>query len=113
MGGLDPDPAFTRKYNDQLLALCESADVLVHDAHFFEHEIRDKEHWGHATGEDALLLARRAGVKQLVLFHHAPEHNDTEVDQILQSTRDLARRDELQITAATEGMTYDLKGKTP
>jgi ribonuclease BN (tRNA processing enzyme) len=108
MGGVDPDPAFTRRYTDQLTALCKNADVLVHDAHFFEHEIRDKEHWGHATGEDALILAREAGVRRLVLFHHAPEHNDTEVDQILQSTRDLGRRDPVKISAATEGATIDL-----
>lgn len=108
MGGMDPDPAFTRRYTDRITALCENADVMVHDAHFFEHEIRDKEHWGHATGEDALILARDAGVRHLALFHHAPEHSDTEVDQILQSTRDLARRDNLKITAATEGVTIDL-----
>ena len=108
MGGVDPDPAFTRRYTDQLTALCKGADVLVHDAHFFEHEIRDKEHWGHATGEDALILARDAGVRHLVLFHHAPEHNDTEVDQILQATRDLGRRDEVKISAATESVTIDL-----
>ncbi len=108
MGGLEPDSAFSRRYTDQLTALCANADVLVHDAHFFDHEIQDKEHWGHATGEDALILARNAGVKHLVLFHHAPEHNDTEVDQILQATRDLGRRDSLKITAATEGVTIDL-----
>lgn len=110
MGGPDPDAAFTRKYTERLLSLCDGADVLVHDAHFFDHEIRDKEHWGHATGEDALILAREAGVKRLVLFHHAPEHNDTDVDQILQSTRDLARRDDLEITAAVESTSLDLKG---
>jgi phosphoribosyl 1,2-cyclic phosphodiesterase len=113
MGGLEPDPAFTRRYTDQLTALCENADVLVHDAHFFDHEIRDKEHWGHATGEDALILARNAGVGHLVLFHHAPEHSDTEVDQILQTTRDLGRHDSLKITAATEGVTIDLGKASP
>ncbi len=108
MGGPDPDPAFARRYTDRLTALCEGADLLVHDAHFMEHEIRDKEHWGHATGEDALRLAREAGVRRLALFHHAPEHNDTVVSQILQATRDLARRDDLEVTAAMEGATYHL-----
>ena len=113
MGGPDPDAAFTARYTEQLTAFVENADVLVHDAHFFDHEIRDKEHWGHATGEDALILARRASVKKLVLFHHAPEHSDGEVDQILQNTKDLARKDTLEIVAASEGCTLEVRGPTP
>jgi len=105
MGGIDPDPAYAKKFTERLTAFAERADLLVHDSHFFEHEIRNKEHWGHSTGEDALLLARAAGVRRLSLFHHAPEHSDADVDQILRSTRDLARKDPIEISASIEGET--------
>lgn len=113
MGGPAPDPAFAARYTEALTVFCEGADLLVHDSHFFDHEIRDKEHWGHCTAEDALRLAERAGVKRLALFHHAPEHSDAEVDQILQTTRDLGRNGAVDILAAAEGLTLDLAGGPP
>jgi ribonuclease BN (tRNA processing enzyme) len=113
MGGIDPDPAFARRYTDALIAFAEGVDLLVHDSHFFEHEIRSKEHWGHSTGEDGLLLARAAGIRNLALFHHAPEHSDADVDTLLQNTRDLARLDDIRIFAAVEGETVPVGGATP
>jgi ribonuclease BN (tRNA processing enzyme) len=113
MGGLDPDAAYTARYTERLVEFVERADLLVHDSHFFEHEIRGKEHWGHSTGEDALVLARRAAVGHLMLFHHAPEHSDTDVDEILQNTQDLARDDGPFISAAREGLTLDVSGASP
>lgn len=108
MGGPDPDPAFTAQYTEELTAFCHGADILIHDAHFYEHEIQGKEHWGHATAEDALKLARAAEVNTLALFHHAPEHSDAQVEEILLTTQDLARGDPLQIVAATEGMSLEV-----
>jgi ribonuclease BN (tRNA processing enzyme) len=111
MGGMDPDPAFARRYTEALTVFAAGVDLLVHDAHFFEHEIRSKEHWGHSTGEDGLILARAAGIPSLALFHHAPEHSDAEVDTLLQNTRDLARLDDIRIFAAAEGET-EIVGST-
>lgn len=108
MGGPDPDAAYAARYTEALDAFAHKVDLLVHDSHFFDHEIRDKEHWGHCTAEDALGLATRAEVRRLALFHHAPEHSDAEVDLILQSTRDLARRELIDISAAVEGSTMVL-----
>ena len=33
--------------------------------------------WGHSSWQQAVEVAERAGVKQLALFHHDPEHSDT------------------------------------
>lgn len=110
MGGPEPDAGFAREYEAALTSFVSGADILVHDAHFFEHEIRTKEHWGHSTAEDGLKLARRAGVRKLVLFHHAPEHSDTDVDEILQTTRDLARGSGLTVNAAQEHEVIAMKG---
>jgi phosphoribosyl 1,2-cyclic phosphodiesterase len=113
MGGLAPDEAFTARFTEGITEFVAGADVLVHDSHFYEHEIRGKEHWGHSTAEDALVLARRGLVRHLVLFHHAPEHSDAEVDEILQNTKDLARDLPLVVTAAVEGACLEVSGDGP
>lgn len=48
-------------------ALAANADVLVHDATFLSEP--DRREPIHATTEEALDVARRAGVKTLVLYH--------------------------------------------
>jgi phosphoribosyl 1,2-cyclic phosphodiesterase len=32
--------------------------------------------WGHSTWQEGTRLAKTAGARQLILFHHDPEHND-------------------------------------
>lgn len=48
-------------------ALFRDADVLLHEATFLKPE--DREGLGHATAEEALLLAKAAQVRTLVLYH--------------------------------------------
>jgi hypothetical protein len=40
-------------------------------------ELRAKKGWGHSSWEQAIEVAKQAGVNKLALFHHDPEHNDT------------------------------------
>jgi ribonuclease BN (tRNA processing enzyme) len=103
MGGPGPDEGFSREYLERLAHCARQADVLVHDTHFLEHEMLERYHWGHSTVEDALEMARMAGVDQLVLFHHHPEHSDTVVDQKLALAHDLSRGEPLKVEAAAEG----------
>jgi phosphoribosyl 1,2-cyclic phosphodiesterase len=102
MGGPVPDQGFTKDYLARLAYCAREADLLVHDTHFREREIVDRYHYGHSTVEDALEIARRAEVKQLVLFHHAPEHSDTIVDEKLMLAQDLSRGEPFTIAAAVE-----------
>jgi ribonuclease Z len=48
-------------------ALFAEADVLLHEATFLKPE--DREGMDHATAEEALVIARTANVKTLVLYH--------------------------------------------
>jgi ribonuclease BN (tRNA processing enzyme) len=100
--------AFQRRFHQDLVDLCQGADLLVHDSHFLEGEIVGKEHWGHSTALDALALAREARVRHLMLFHHAPEHPDAVVDQKLADTRKAAQGSGVQVSAAREGMAVEL-----
>ncbi len=111
-GGPDPDSSFSMKFLERIAETARDSDVLVYDTHFFEHEMMNRYHWGHSTVEDALELAALASVERLVLFHHAPEHSDTVVDEKLLLARDLSRDTDLQIDGACEGLRYKLSGGT-
>jgi ribonuclease BN (tRNA processing enzyme) len=103
--------AFRERFRRDLVDLVDGADLLVHDSHFLEEEIVGKEHWGHSTALDALELAREAGVRHLMLFHHAPEHSDAVVDHKLACARKAAQGTGVQVSAASEGMAVEIAGK--
>lgn len=70
-----------------LLKLARGADVLIYDAQYTPEEYRgehgmSKVGWGHSTFEAAAELAGRAGVGQLVLFHHDPGRTDRQVAEL-------------------------------
>ena len=68
--------------HDAALSLAEQADLLIHDAQFEASQFPAVEYLGHASVEYAVSLAVAAGVRQLALFHHAPDRTDAEIDRI-------------------------------
>lgn len=60
----------------KVVELARDADLLIHDAQFTTEELIQKKGWGHSTWEQAVEVAEVAGVKQLALFHHDPDHDD-------------------------------------
>ena len=69
-------------YHPAALELSANADALVHDATLLADELAAKSQYGHAAGEYAVALARRAGARVAVLFHHAPERTDDDLDTL-------------------------------
>lgn len=88
----------------------QGADVLILDAQYDLEEYRRHVGWGHGCVDDALNIAMTAGVKQLFLFHHDPDHDDVKVDAMVAHGRKLAaqRGAVLQVEAATEGNVVQL-----
>ncbi|MFL6080152.1 MAG: MBL fold metallo-hydrolase [Ornithinibacter sp.] len=84
--GYVPDHAPELGVSDDALAALAGVDVLVHDAQFLEHERPRAVDYGHATVDDAIRLAERAGVGKLVLFHHGPHRTDDALDEIRRSS---------------------------
>lgn len=80
----------TEHYPDHLdenvLNLARDADILIYDAMYTDQEYHNpkspKVGWGHSTWQEGVKLAKAAGVKQLAIFHHEPNHTDDMLDQI-------------------------------
>jgi phosphoribosyl 1,2-cyclic phosphodiesterase len=70
-----------------LLEHAAKADLLIYDAQYTEAEYATHRGWGHSNPRQAAAFASAAGVKQLSLFHHHPDHDDLAMDQILFETR--------------------------
>ncbi|MBI4511799.1 MAG: MBL fold metallo-hydrolase [Deltaproteobacteria bacterium] len=97
-----------RRMRDGLIQLSQGADMLIYDTQFTPEEYRSKPHWGHSTPYDAIDIALAAKVKTLVLFHHAPERTDDELDEVLAEVRSLTRSTGLEIVAAHEQLEVSL-----
>ncbi|MEM7142666.1 MAG: MBL fold metallo-hydrolase [Actinomycetota bacterium] len=88
-----------------VLELCADADLLIHDAQFWQDELPAKADWGHCTPEYALEVAAQAGVKHLVLFHHDPSHSDEDLDEMTERIAAAGTARGLRsVTCATEGL---------
>jgi phosphoribosyl 1,2-cyclic phosphodiesterase len=93
-------------WQDELVRFVEGAEMLIHDATYTNDEYGRHRGWGHSTYEDAVTLAIRAGVRQLVLFHHKPERTDDDLDRcVIECQAMVAKRGAtLAVIAAAEGM---------
>lgn len=92
------------------LALCDGADLVIHDAQFTAPDLAVKADWGHCTVDYAVHVAATAGARRLALFHHDPERHDGAVDALLDHARALgADRGLDEVIAAAEGTTVALR----
>ncbi|MBU0681077.1 MAG: MBL fold metallo-hydrolase, partial [Proteobacteria bacterium] len=83
-------------------------DVLVHDSQYTRKEYNQaKVGWGHSSIEQAVAAANRAGVKNLVLFHHEPGRTDKEIDQIAAELSE-NKKGATNLIFAREGMVIDV-----
>lgn len=89
----------------RLVELLGDADLLLHDATYTDSEYEAHAGWGHSTASQAVELAEEAGVRRLLLFHHAPERTDDEMDRIVSDIRSrlASRGSPLLVDAAAEG----------
>lgn len=61
---------------------CKNATFLIHDAQFTENEYKKSKGWGHSTYRQVIQLARDAEVKNLGFYHHDPNREDKQLDEI-------------------------------
>lgn len=66
----------------QYIDYFRDADVLIFDTQYTFEEQLQKIDWGHSSASIATDLAMKAGVKNLVLFHHDPSYTDEKLDRV-------------------------------
>ncbi|MFM7351682.1 MAG: MBL fold metallo-hydrolase [Microcystis aeruginosa] len=100
---------FPDRLDDNVLALAWQADVMIIDATYTDEEYNDPKYskvgWGHSTWQQAVKIAQAAQVKQLVLFHHDPAHNDDFLDRIGEQVRKIFP----ETILAREGLSIELR----
>jgi len=94
--------------DSRIINFAQGADVLIHDSQYTTEEYTDtlqpKQGFGHSTIEMACEVAEKASVKQLVLFHHDPRHDD----EMMKRLEEHARRLFKNVIAAFEGLEIHL-----
>ena len=98
----------------RLANFARGADLLIHDAQYTDEHylglapgMAVTQGYGHSTVSMACQAALNAGVKQLALFHHAPEYDDHQMDAVAEQ----ARAAFPQVVVASEGMEICLRAR--
>lgn len=94
--------------DSRIINFALGADVLIHDSQYTTEEYTDtlqpKQGFGHSTVDMACEVAEKANVKQLVLFHHDPRHDDDTMKRLEEHARRLFKN----VIAAYEGLEIHL-----
>ncbi len=96
-------------FDKNLRKLAAGADVLIYDAQYLPEEYARKHGWGHSHWREAINVVTESGAKELVLFHHDPDHDDACIDKVVKEARDYYPR----LRAAAEGMQIEVSAKAP
>jgi phosphoribosyl 1,2-cyclic phosphodiesterase len=92
------------------LNLIQDADILIHDAQYTPDDYDKKRGWGHSCYIDTINTAIDANVKELYLFHHDPNYDDTAMEAILKHSNQIIKEKGASLIChiAKEGMVIDI-----
>jgi phosphoribosyl 1,2-cyclic phosphodiesterase len=65
-----------------VLEFVRGADLMIYDSTYDDAEFPAKRGWGHSTWQQAIRVARAAGVRRVAFFHHDPEHDDAFLEAV-------------------------------
>src|SRR5258705_6220969 len=75
--------------DEELGELAAGADIFINDAQYTPEQLAStRKGWGHSSWREGVKVARDAGAKTLVLFHHDPDSTDRMVDGLLRQARE-------------------------
>lgn len=95
------DPVFDKSVRK----LAQGADLLIYDAQYLPEEYAArKQGWGHSHWREAINVVMESGAKELILFHHDPDHTDSCIDAVVKQAREYYPK----VRAASEGMEIEL-----
>ena len=92
------------KSDPNVLRLMDGADIAIYDCTYDGPEYDKHKGWGHSTWQEGVRLADEAKVRQFIIFHHDPDHDDDFMDKVA------AAADKLRpgTIVAKEGLTLSL-----
>jgi len=91
-----------------LLARLKGVDTVIYDTHFLPDEYARFPHYGHSTPDQALDICVEAGVRRLVLYHHAPGHTDEQMDQVAATYLAKGASVGIEVLTSFEGMSLPI-----
>jgi len=103
----DDDGEIIEDQNQKLVNFVKDVDYLIHDAQYTPEEYNTKIKWGHSSYDFTTKIALQGKVKNLVIFHHDPMHDDDFVDSIVDKSKEIAG-DALTVIGAYEGLKIDI-----
>ncbi len=68
--------------DQRVVEISKDADLMLHDAQYTEKQLITRVGWGHSSWQQAVEVAKLAGVKQLGLTHHDPYRTDKEINTL-------------------------------
>lgn len=83
------------KIDERIVDIVRGADLFIYDSMYTPEEYdgradgRSRVGWGHSTFEEGAKIARAAGAKEYLLFHHDPEQDDAAVLEKERRAREL------------------------
>jgi len=88
-------------------ALAAGADLLIHDGQYSAAEYPGHCGWGHSSLNQTLDFGTLTEVKQLVPFHHDPDHTDADLDRLIAQAVEQTKPG-YQVTPGIEGTIFEL-----
>jgi len=68
--------------DENVAGLIHGADIVIYDGTYTDDEFPNHITWGHSTWQEGLRMCEANDVKRYVLFHHDPQRNDDQLDEI-------------------------------
>lgn len=87
--------------------LAAEADLLIHDSQYSAAEYAGHCGWGHSSLDQSLDFGTLTEVRQLVTFHHDPDHTDTTLDHLMAEAT-ARTRPAYRVTPGIEGKMFVL-----
>ncbi|EOT44466.1 ribonuclease Z [Enterococcus columbae] len=77
------------RYHQHSIELAKNADVLVHESTFNKNEGKLAKAYFHSTTHQAAQVAKKAGVKQLILTHISSRYLNSDLNQLADEAREI------------------------
>jgi len=87
--------------------LAAGADLLIHDGQYSAAEYPGHCGWGHSSLNQTLDFGTLTEVKQLVPFHHDPDHTDADLDRLIAQAIE-ETMPAYRVTPGIEGTIFEL-----